>query len=143
MKAALRLFAITTFLIIPTLANAGTNILGKWISEQRNLVVEVYQTGKEFKARIVWAAGTDPERRVDEKNPDPGLRARKIIGMDVVRGLIYNEGAQSFENGSIYDATTGKTYSATAAFDGTETLVVRGFWGCKLLGKTLKFKRWK
>ena len=118
-------------------------ILGQWITDKKNLIVEVYLQGSEYKGRIVWAADrtADPAKRLDEKNPVPALRCRKIVGLDVLRGLTYNPAAGCWENGHIYDATTGKTYSASVRLEGHETLLVRGYRGIELLGKTLRFTR--
>jgi uncharacterized protein (DUF2147 family) len=120
-------------------------ILGQWISDKKDLIVEVYQDGTVYKGRIVWVTDRSGQRlgRLDEKNPILALRNRNVIGIDVLEGLTYNQAENCFENGHIYDATSGKTYSASARLDDTETLVVRGYWGFQILGKTLKFTRYK
>jgi len=125
--------------------DAKNPILGQWITDRKDLIVEVYLQGPEYRAKIVWAVDetASPENRRDEKNPDPQLRDRKIIGMDVLQGLRYNEKQGCWEDGHIYDATSGKTWSASARLDNSETLVVRGFWGFEIFGKTLRFKRYK
>jgi uncharacterized protein (DUF2147 family) len=63
--------------------------------------------------------------------------------MDVLHGFRYDEAGDCWEEGHIYDATSGKTWSASARLDKTETLIVRGFWGFEIFGKTLRFKRYK
>ncbi len=137
------LFVVTSVMLYPAAAAAGSPILGQWITDQKNLIVEVYLSGLEYKAKIVWVADKAPESRIDDKNPDASLRARKVIGMDVLDGFTYNEAEASWEGGHIYDATSGKTWSATAHLDGQEKLVVRGYWGFQIFGKTLHFKRYR
>jgi len=133
------------FLLSAKTAGATDPILGRWITDSKNLIVEVYLRGSEYKAKIVWASDNTatPENRLDDKNPIPALRNRKIVGMDVLDGLTYNEDADCWENGHIYDATSGKTWCASARLDDDETLVVRGFWGFEIFGKTLRFSRYK
>lgn len=133
----------TVLLSFRPAAKAASPILGQWITDRKDLIVEVYLSGPEYKAKIVWVSDKAPESRLDDKNPDAALRTRKVIGMDVLQGFTYNESDACWENGHIYDATSGKTWSATARLDGAETLVVRGYWGFQLFGKTLKFKRYR
>jgi uncharacterized protein (DUF2147 family) len=118
--------------------------VGQWITEKKDLIVEVYVTGSEYKARIVWFSGKHSvENMLDKKNPNPLLRTRKVLGMDVLEGLSYNESDKCWDNGYIYDATSGKTWSATARFDQqADKLTVRGYWGFEILGKSLKFQRY-
>jgi uncharacterized protein (DUF2147 family) len=119
-------------------------ILGRWVTDKNDLVVEVYQIGAEYRGRIVWVSDkSGTQGRLDEKNPNVALRNRRVVGMDVLDGLTSSNDANSWENGHIYDATSGKTWSATARLEDPETLVVRGYWGFQLFGKTLTFKRYK
>ncbi|HTK20219.1 MAG TPA: DUF2147 domain-containing protein, partial [Mucilaginibacter sp.] len=65
-------------------------ILGKWLSSDKKLMVEVYKEKEQFKAKIIWF-NDDPSKPMDEwrdkHNPDPALRNRKILGLEILRGL--------------------------------------------------------
>jgi uncharacterized protein (DUF2147 family) len=144
MKILFCLFFLTVSPTISPVAFAESgSILGRWITDNKNLIVEVYQAAGAYKARIVWASDRTPETCLDDKNPNPALRTRKVIGMEVLDGLTYNETEGGWENGHIYDATSGKTWSASAKLGADETLVVRGFWGFEIFGKSLRFKRYR
>ena len=120
-------------------------IIGKWIAEDKNLVVEIFKVGNEFKCSVVWFDDRDDKNnsmneRCDKKNPNKILRSRKIIGLNVVRGLMYNALAEEWQGGRIYDSSTGKEWNAKAWLkDGI--LKVRGFWHFEFLGETMKFKK--
>ncbi|MXV14561.1 DUF2147 domain-containing protein [Hufsiella ginkgonis] len=123
-------------------------ILGKWISAQKNVIVEVYRKNNDFKAKIVWFDDSDdPSRpmnvRLDHRNPDPVLQKRRVIGSEVLRGLAYNPQKDCWENGFIYDAKSGREWNSAVSLSGDDVLSVRGYWHVKLLGKTLTFKRVK
>ena|SRR6187431_1544163 len=137
------LIACAPFLSSAKSFGALDPLLGQWITDQKNLIIEVYLRGSEYKAKIVWVSDTDPDSRLDDKNPDPALRTRKVVGMDVLSGLTYNSEEGCWENGHIYDGTSGKTWSASARVEDDETLIVRGFWGFEIFGKTLRFNRYK
>lgn len=123
------------------------DIIGKWMnSEDNNLEVEVYKSGNEYKARIIWFDDTDDKTRpmavrCDIKNPDKSLRARKIIGLEVMHGLVYNEDDDEWQDGRIYDASTGKEWNAKAWINKDGCLKVRGYWHFEFLGQNMCFKK--
>src|SRR5580765_5563422 len=125
--------------------NKEDTILGKWESTEKNLIVQVYKQDNTFKARIVWFYDEIDtalvNTRLDEKNPDKALRSRKIIGLDVLSGLVYNPRQNKWTGGKIYDTHSGKTWNATVRLTSPDLMSVRGFYGVRLLGKTLNFTR--
>ncbi len=108
--------------------------------------VQVYKEGNEFKGRIVWFKDSDnPAKpmatRTDENNPDPKLRNRKVIGMQVLSRLRYNPKSKRWENGRIYDPKTGRVWSSFAYLDEEGVLNVKGFWQFEFIGKTMRFTK--
>ncbi len=141
----LALLIIATAFNIPS-HHSTSNITGRWMSTENNLEVEIFKTGNEFKARVIWFDDSDDkskplDTRCDVKNPDEQLRTRKVIGMEVMRGLIYNPNNDDFENGRIYDASTGRNWNANALLMTNGQLRVRGYWHFQLLGQNIFFKR--
>jgi uncharacterized protein (DUF2147 family) len=119
-------------------------ICGKWMSSEKNLEVQVYKAGNSFKAKIIWfkgEPGNPMQNWRDVHNPDPKLRSRKVLGMDVLSGLQYNADDNSWENGMVYDSKHGHTWNAAAYIDKKGLLHVRGYWHFKILGRTLIFRR--
>lgn len=115
-------------------------------AEDNNLEVEVYRIGTEYRAKIVWFDDSDDKskpmaERCDTKNPDKALRTRKIIGLEVMNGLVYNEDDDEWQDGRIYDASTGKDWNAKAWIAKDGSLKVRGFWNFEILGKNMRFKK--
>lgn len=136
-------------LLFVTIAKAeepANKILGKWISDEKNLIVEVYKLGNKYNAKILWFRPVDAKTKVvykthDVHNPDVNLRTRKIVGIDVVQNLVYNEDNHQWEDGLIYDATLGRQWSAYARLSAKQILIVKGYWHFKFLSKTLVFTR--
>ena len=62
-----------------------------------------------------------------------------IEGMVIVEGLELN--GKTWEEGTILDPKSGKTYSCYISFDNENTLKVRGYIGFSLLGRTQKWIR--
>jgi uncharacterized protein (DUF2147 family) len=123
---------------------SAEQICGKWVSSEQNLIVQVYKEGDQFVAKIVWFKD-DPSKPMGEwcdiKNPDPQLRTRRILGMNVLSELKYDPDKQSWEDGMIYDAKNGRQWNASAYIDKEGALKVKGFWHFKIFGKTMTFKR--
>lgn len=121
-------------------------ICGKWQSEKKNCIVQVYRDNDDFKAKLVWFDDSDDpskrmEDRVDYKNPDKTLRNRKLIGMNVLEQLEYSPKSESWENGMIYDAQSGKKWNSSAYLAPDGSLKVNGYWHFKFIGRTMTFHR--
>lgn len=143
----LLLTALCSFKTIEPDNNAKASLIcGKWQSTERNLIVEVYPYKNTYKAKMVYFTGgvtkaKPMESITDKKNPNPALRNRKVLGLDVVENLTYNPGSNSWEGGRIYEVQSGKYWNAAASIDKSGLLKVKGYWKVKLLGKTMTFKR--
>jgi uncharacterized protein (DUF2147 family) len=121
-------------------------ILGKWISLQGNVIIQVYKDSYAFKGKVIWFRDTDDKSRpmtirTDMHNPDINLQSRKILGLEVLDGLTYNARSNCWENGRIYDVKTGRVWSSTIWMESEDLLKVRGFWHFEFIGRTMTFKR--
>lgn len=138
--------AQTSTFVTTAAVSPSDRICGKWMSEEKNCIVQVYKAGNEFGAKLLWFDDSDDKSkpmntRTDYKNPDPNLQNRKIIGMDVLDDLVYVPKTDTWENGIIYDAKSGRKWSSAVSFTSSGTLKVTGFWHFKFIGKTMTFKR--
>ena len=126
--------------------NNPDQIIGRWMSSENNLEVEIFKTDVTYNAKVVWIDDSDDKSRpmnsrCDFRNPDETLRKRKIIGLVVMNGLIYNEENNDWEQGKIYDPHNGKDWNAKASLTKGSLLRVRGYWGFQLFGKDLMFTK--
>ncbi|MDQ0477255.1 DUF2147 domain-containing protein [Chryseobacterium gotjawalense] len=129
-----------------TAQNRIDDILGKWMSVDKTVSVSVYREGKNFKARILWfderlGNGKPMNTRVDSHNPDLNLRNRKLIGMEILKNLNFNHEKQRWENGKIYDASSGRTWDSYIEIQENGLMIVRGYWKWTWIGKTLHFNK--
>ena len=147
MKYSIWILFTVCSVVISSHAQANPDpIIGKWMSLDKNLMVEVYKQRNEYKARVIWFDASDDitvsmsERR-DKKNPDKTLRNQKILGMEVLHGLVYNAKEKEWQDGRIYDSSSGKDWSAKAWITKEGCLKVRGFWHFEFLGQNIYFKK--
>lgn len=142
-------YILFSLLSLSIFANAQTNqddVLGRWITTDSKAAVNIYKYGNNFRAKVIWfddksGSGKPMNSRTDEDNPDASLRNRKIIGMDILEGLSYNSQTKRWENGKIYDASSGRTWDAYLEIQNNGELRVRGYWKFKWIGKTIHFRR--
>ena len=129
----------------PVSIAAANRVCGKWEIEEKNLIIQVYSENNQFKAKILWFNDKDDTKELDywtdNRNPDPALRTRKILGMNVLEKLVYDADNNSWEDGIIYDAKNGRRWNSSAYIDNQGQLKVKGYWKFKFIGKTLTFKR--
>ncbi len=135
-QATSRLFmAAALMLAAPSVA--AEEIVGLWDTGESH--VEIYSCGELLCGRIAELdepLDEDGNEKLDENNPDPALRARPIIGMDLIAGFS-RAGKRKWEDGTIYDPRDGKTYKCKMTLQRDGTLKVRGYVGIPLLGKTV------
>lgn len=137
---------MSVFLLCP-LAYAAEHeaLLGLWNTPQDKAKVEIFRCGDKFCGRIKElqepnfpdddAKGMAGQPKVDRNNPDPLLRTRPLLGLQIMEGFGHC-GQNQWEGGTIYDPKNGKTYKCKMTLADQDLLKVRGFIGISLLGRT-------
>lgn len=117
-------------------------IVGVWEADDGTVKLDMYKAGSEFQARMLYGSEIVEADNVtfkkDTKNPDPTLRSRSLKNVVVVTGLHWAE--VEWSGGSIYDASSGRTYNCKVTIqDGKMNL--RGYLGIPAMGQTRAFHR--
>lgn len=118
-------------------------ILGKWYNTEKTAQIEIKKIGSEFFGSIVWLKDPtlDGKPITDQKNSDPKLRSRQLVGMPLVESLKFENGM--WKDGEIYDPFSGKTYSCEAKLQTMDVLEVKGYIGFSFVGRTVVWTRVK
>ncbi len=117
------------------------NIDGTWLSGDGDGWIDVTVTPAGVSGVIEGSANADEDRPdTDEKNPDPALRNRPLIGLQLFQGFDY-AGNGRWTGGTIYVPNSGKTYRCIVTYVDHNTLKVRGYIGVSLLGRTETWTR--
>jgi uncharacterized protein (DUF2147 family) len=128
-------------------AHNPDDIVGYWMNSQNTLKVQVYKVGTEYCGKIVWFEDAHYKAKMndckDEMNPDPALRERKVLGMEVLTNLHYDADGDNWEGGNIYDSNSGHTYDSVVNMNTASTISVTGYWMFTWLGKDMNFYRVK
>jgi uncharacterized protein (DUF2147 family) len=118
----------------PAGAQTAEDAFGTWRHPDNGSHISVYQCGGGLCAKVVKVA--DPSRK-DEKNPDPKLRSRPVVGVVIMSGA-KKSGDKSWA-GKLYNTQDGETYNGTVTVVSKNTLKLEG---CVLGGLVCQGPTW-
>lgn len=135
-------------------AGDGDAILGLWATdpeaENGQAHVEISEVDGTYVGKIVWLeepvyppddeGGMAGKGKVDRENPDPELRDRPVVGLEMLHGFVY-AGDNLWKKGRIYDPENGKTYKSKMKLAENGVLKVRGYVGFSAIGRTTEWTR--
>jgi uncharacterized protein (DUF2147 family) len=143
MKKHLSSILILTIFSLPVFSQAKDDIIGKWFSSSGGAQIQIYKKADKFFGKIVWLKNPNDEKgnpKTDIRNPNPELRSRLAVGMEILKNFDYlGEGV--WDNGTIYDPKSGRTYSCKMTLNGKNNLDIRGYVGISMLGRTESWTR--
>lgn len=113
---------------------SGQSILGKWttIDDETNeekSVVEIFEKDGAVYGKIVKLfrkPNEDPDPTCTECQQDDDRYNKKVLGMEIIRGL--NRDGDEYSGGNIMDPKIGRVYRCKLWLE-DEKLKVRGYWG--------------
>lgn len=146
-KMVWALLALGLLLAMPgnSLGGNGDSIVGVWNTADNDAKIEMYKCGASYCGRIVHLEepnypkddkhGMGGLPMVDRNNPNPSLRKRPLVGLTFLEGFRY-EGDNVWDGGRIYNPENGKIYKARISLADGDHILLRGYWGISLLGRT-------
>ena len=108
------------------------NILGKYSGGEGDKAYKLEITklaDGTYQAQIYWLANPldkNGEVALDTKNSDKALRSTPMDKVVLIKGLKYNPDKQQWGDAKIYDPERGIKANATARFENSKDLIVRG-----------------
>jgi uncharacterized protein (DUF2147 family) len=133
-------------LFVSAVVFANDSIVGLWENSNGKTHFEVYKVKDKYFARIVQLKEPIDENglpKVDKKNPDINQQTRPIVGLVVVRNLVYSQDDNEWKDGNIYNPEDGRIYKCMIKLKDNNTMDVRGYIGFTCLGKTTTMRRIK
>ena len=134
------IMAILTALFAAAPANGqtGGEVSGIWLTQAGDAKVRVSKCGGGICGVVVWlrepinpATG---KPQVDDKNPDPALANRPMIGLALFSGM--RPSGPNRWSGQIYNADDGRSYASNISVSGPDSLTVEGCVGVFCGGET-------
>ena len=143
------MYQIIILLLFTLLSNAANaqksspdDILGEWLSEEKDSRIEIYKVGTEYFGKLLWsenlfeADGITSKK--DVQNTNEKLRTRNLHHVNLLHDFVYDDGV--WDNGKMYDPKSGKTYNCLLKMR-KKLLEVRSYIGIPLLGRSTYWER--
>lgn len=141
---SLKLFVLATItLLLVSLQVSAKGIVGKWWNEEKDAQIEVYESNGKFYGAIVYLKNPKDANgnvKTDFRNPDKTLAKKELKGLMILKGF-KKKSEKSYEDGTIYDPKSGKTYSCNITVKSDNVLSIRGYIGISLIGRTSTWTR--
>src|SRR5512144_230766 len=122
----------------PVRAQGAGEPTGVWLTQAGDARVKVSKCGGGICGVIVGLKDPiDPATgrpQVDDKNPNPALRTRPVMGLSLFIGM--HPSAPGKWSGQIYNADDGGTYVSYVSFTGGDAMRVEGCVGIICGGET-------
>ncbi len=119
-----KIASLAAVLMAISSAHAAAPVTGKWMTTEKDSIVEVLPCGNALCGRIIRVLKGNPKGpTVDANNPNPALRTRPIQGLTILSGF-----ADTGKNwqGNIYDPRRGKSFTSYMTKQANGTLQVKG-----------------
>jgi len=126
-------FLALTLLAAPAMADNHATPEGLWLTENQRSVISVKKCPEGYCGTIHWII--DGGMQFDEKNEDPAKQNQPMCGLKILWGFTQQD-ATNWIDGNIYKADDGDLYSATLQMLPKGTMLVRGYVGMPLFGKS-------
>jgi uncharacterized protein (DUF2147 family) len=134
----------------PLFGAEADGIVGLWNTPGNESKIEIFKCGDKYCGRIAELKepnygphdkdGIPGQPVLDLQNPNPALRTRPLVGIQLMQSLTYS-GKNLWEGGEIYNPDNGKTYRCKISLPAPNRLEMRGFIGFSLFGRTSVWKR--
>jgi uncharacterized protein (DUF2147 family) len=103
--------------------------VGDWVTAGGDAMARIEPCGSRLCGTLVWLKDAFDKVTgrpyVDEKNPDRALRARPVLGLQILRGFM-PAGRNRWAGGRIYSPDSGKTYVSKLRLESDNRLKVEG-----------------
>ena len=117
-------------------AQPGSSPEGRWLTEKKNGIIEIFRCGNNLCGRLLWfriKPGDSNQQGVDLENPDPKQRNRPLCGLVFMSGF-KPDGPNGWEDGRVYNSDDGNTYHATMTLQPDGRLRLHGYIVVTLIG---------
>lgn len=119
------------------------SVLGKWKTiddktGKAKSIVEVYESNGKVFGKVIEIL--DAEKRDKKCDKCEGADKNKpVLGMLIIKGL--SKDGDEYNGGKILDPETGNLYKCFIKLDNKDRLLVRGYMGISLIGRSQTWNR--
>ena len=112
-------------------------IVGNWISAERDLIVNCYKVNDVFYGKIVWFKNYND----DLHGKNTAVPEDQWINAIVMKHFVFSD--NEWKDGEIYDLNSGKSYTSLIVLNDANTLSCTGYVWLPIFGQTMRFTRYQ
>ncbi len=134
-----KLVILMLFAVVAGVSYAQSGIERTWYNQEKSSKIQIYKaTDGLYYGKIVWLKDENDSKgnpRTDVNNSNEKLRQTPMMNLLILKKF-KNTGENTFEDGTVYDPVSGKTYCGKLTLQGNQ-IKLKGFiCGMSLLGRT-------
>ena len=126
---------LVVILLLFTFSLNGQQIVGQWKTiddetKKERSIVEIYKVGDRYAGKIIKLQRSledDPDPVCDACDPDDSRYLQKIIGMEIIQDMAFDQSSNEYVDGAILDPESGSEYQCKLWLSEEGTLKVRGY----------------
>ena len=126
---------LVVILLLFTFSVNGQQIVGQWKTiddetKKERSIVEIYKVGDRYAGKIIKLQRSledDPDPVCDACDPDDSRYLQKIIGMEIIQDMAFDQSSNEYVDGAILDPESGSEYQCKLWLSEEGTLKVRGY----------------
>lgn len=133
------------FLIVFSQISFGQSVLGKWktiddINGKEKGVVEIYEYKGKVYGRVIEIF-EEEKKHIKCEKCEGDEKNKPVLGMNIIKGL--KKDGDIYNGGKVLDPKLGKWYHCKISLEGKDKLIVRGYVGIPLFGRSQTWHRVK
>ena len=139
------LLSFVVLMLLATCAwSQSMSPVGVWTNEEGKAKFEIYECGDKLCGKIISLQEPlkNGKPKIDENNPDKKLQSRPLQGLVFLKAFEF-DGDNMWDEGTIYDPESGKTYSCYMKVLSKDKMEVKGYIGISLIGRSQTWTRVK
>lgn len=114
-------------------------ILGDWISPDKDLIVRCYKENNHYSGKVIWFKKYNNDAKIDAIDDSKGIPESKWLNMTVMNNFVFDK--DEWSDGTIFQLKTGKSYSAYVKMKNENTLRLTGYVLLPIFSESVTFTR--
>jgi uncharacterized protein (DUF2147 family) len=142
----IKILLLLQFVLTVSASGQADNIVGYWLTDEDKSQVQIFKASNgKYYGKIVWIKEVKDRNNKDDKNSDPKLKERKIMGLQILNNCVYDAKKKEWSKGTVYDPDNGKTYTCFLWFENNPNILkLKGYvLGLRFMGRETTWKREK
>lgn len=138
----MRLFGYFLWIGLLSASTYSQSVIGQWVSLDDNnheeCIIQLYMKNNKLHGKVIELLQEEDRGKICSKCPGK-KKDQPLLGLEILSGFEEEDGL--WTGGRILVPKTGKAYRCNISIDENGQLIIRGYVGISLLGKSTYWQR--